>query len=92
MTRPIINTSQHQLVSNSQKHSMLKIIDFIDLCIPHFVIECASKNFIAHSLEDGFFHDFKMVASSECCEMEIFISFLFSHNFVMLKTDTMLDC
>ena len=53
MTRLVINT---RLFTTFKSVAMLKIIEFFYLCIPHFVVECASKSFIAHSLEDGFLH------------------------------------
>ena len=52
MTRLVINT---RLFTNSQKCSYAQNNwVFFDLCIPHFMVECSSKSFIMHSLEDGF--------------------------------------
>ena len=51
MTRLVINT---RLFTTLKSVAMLKIIEFFYLCIPHFVVECALKNFFMHSLEDGF--------------------------------------
>ena len=54
MTRLDINT---RLFTTLKSVPMLKIIEFFFyLCIPHFVVECASKSFITYSLEDGFVH------------------------------------
>ena len=47
MTRLVINT---KLFTTLKSVAMLKIIEFFDLCIPHFVVECALKSFIMHSL------------------------------------------
>ena len=52
MTILVINT---RLFTTFKSVAMLKIIE-VFLCIPHFVVECASKSFITHSLEDGFVH------------------------------------
>ena len=53
MTRLVINT---RLFTTLKSVAILKIIEcFFDLCILHFVVECASKSFeLFHSLEDGF--------------------------------------
>ena len=67
MTRLVINT---KLFTTLKSVPMPKIIEFFYLCILYFVVECAWKSFIMHSLEDGFVCAiFKIVISSECCEM-----------------------
>ena len=66
MTRLVINT---RLFTTLKSVAMVIIIEFFDLCIPHFVVECTSKSFIMHSLENGFVQGTILVESTEDCEM-----------------------
>ena len=91
MARLVINT---RLFTTLKSVSMLKIIElFFDLCIPHFVVECALKSFITCSLEDGFVHVCNFQNRDEYRTLQnVSIYFLlFYHKNVILKTDIMLD-
>ena len=68
-----------------------KQLSFIDLCIPHFVVESASKFSLCVLWKMVLFmHDFQTwqrVQSVVKCKYFL----LFHHNNIMLKTDIMLD-